>query len=1034
MKRAVLVVAALLVTNVHAAPQIGTLPSSVKLMPGASYALGSSATLKAAKNEFEAFQLVVIADGAGLPSVTVTKPTLALTTNSAVTISASDIRLYRAAFITQATASNKEGGTGAFPDPLIPDSETVPALIRTVAGTTVTMTDTVTSETRGAFPVTLGANEKLLVWVDTHVPETATAGTYTGNIRVSSTGLTGGFVDVPVTLTVRMFTLPSTSSLPVYVGFSADIGCRKLVNGDSLGDTSCNSNSDRLKVNALYGRFMLQHRVSLQLQDHPLSGTTSSWQGAYGPLMTGTETDTAIQNTKQLASAKQTTVRYPFYDLRDSSTTRVQRASDWWNFIVSNGWQEQNFDYTIDEPEDDCARWSAFKARADELHNSVNAAFKTMVTTSIDKLESAEVSGCGSQTVVRENLTSKADVIVPLVNRLDAKPNSYTPNEGNQRPAYSSFLSADSNNRLWSYQSCMSHSCGAVPFTSADADQFTNWPNLMVDATGVQNRSEPWIAHLYRTPGLLYYESAKWYDYQPNPDGGVAIARDMVPYDAGFFSNTNIFSTELDGAGDGLLVYPGRPETIGGTTTVPVASYRLKMLREGLEDYEYLKQCADKDAFRARSIASDLFPMTGIASTTLLPTGSAHQSNNNGQGSNGRGPVELATKLEAARDLLADCVSRTWTKLLAATYSQGYGIAVANGTTSTEPFYVGGLTDAIGTVPPGGGGFVAKYDSDGTQTWLLSAMSKVLGLATAPSGDSNVYAAGEERRDGYKDAVVMKISSSGSVLWTTKFGGYYGQSIARAVAVDASGNVYVVGVLSSGNMFLAKVNSSGVQQWLREVGHATFNDEGFAVDLNGNVYIAGNYYNATTFYYDAHVVKFDTSGTATWSYKLGDTTGSWIAKGVKVDSSGNVFVVGDTNGYEQRSANQNTLGTGSHSNDLFVAKFSSTTTSQAGLAWVKQLGSAKNDYANGLALDSSGNVLMVGATEGLMGTFAESKDALLVTVSGSNGATLAIEQFGGLGGVDDARGIARSSNGEVYIVGETLPAGATAPRAFARKL
>ena len=42
------------------------------------------------------------------------------------------------------------------------------------------------------------------------------------------------------------------------------------------------------------------------------------------------------------------------------------------------------------------------------------------------------------------------------------------------------------------------------------------------------------------------------------------------------------------GNGDGTLFYPGRPRTIGGTSDIPIESIRLKLIRDGLEDYEYL--------------------------------------------------------------------------------------------------------------------------------------------------------------------------------------------------------------------------------------------------------------------------------------------------------------------------------------------------------------------------------------------------------------------------------------------------------------
>merc|ERR1711957_990606 len=44
----------------------------------------------------------------------------------------------------------------------------------------------------------------------------------------------------------------------------------------------------------------------------------------------------------------------------------------------------------------------------------------------------------------------------------------------------------------------------------------------------------------------------------------------------------------MGGNGDGQLTYPGRTDVIGGGTFVPIASIRLKQLRDGMEDNMYL--------------------------------------------------------------------------------------------------------------------------------------------------------------------------------------------------------------------------------------------------------------------------------------------------------------------------------------------------------------------------------------------------------------------------------------------------------------
>jgi hypothetical protein len=95
-----------------------------------------------------------------------------------------------------------------------------------------------------------------------------------------------------------------------------------------------------------------------------------------------------------------------------------------------------------------------------------------------------------------------------------------------------------------------------------------------------------WISFLHRVSGELYFETTMAYSHDP-------------------WNN----QWDFGGNGDGTLFYPGTPAKIGGTAQVPVASIRLKMIREGMEDYEYLKLLADAgDPALAQEIAAQLFP------------------------------------------------------------------------------------------------------------------------------------------------------------------------------------------------------------------------------------------------------------------------------------------------------------------------------------------------------------------------------------------------------------------------------------------
>jgi hypothetical protein len=509
-----------------------------------------SARISAARNEFEAFQIVVTGSARGV-SATATS----LAGPGGATISDSNVRLYRAAQMNVTQTSSPDSLKGQIPDALVPD------------------VDEIVNERRNAFPFDV-RSESRVIWVEVFVPKTAVPGVYTGWVTLNQAR--GQLAQIPVELTVWNFELPSTSSLRSAFGLSYNgIPQQHGVSGTEFS-----------ALRARYGQLGLDHRVSLSYHDdgwtwtEPLLGGFDTF---YGPLIDGTAGTrlegaqlTAIQyvsNAANLASTERLGQWAAHFHQRDSLRTAAGLRPWWFDHL---------FQYTCDEPGNQGCGWPDIFLRADAA-KAADPSFRTLVTTTIAEADN-NLSPDGRRG------SSFIDLLVPVINYMDDKPGY--PYPGNQRAVpsvngqtydtYGDFLNgADPLNELWLYQSCMSHSCGG-------SDAYgTGWPSYMIDAWGVRNRAMEWLSFRYGATGELYWDTV--YAYSTGD-----------PWTSQF---------QFGGQGDGTVFYPGTPAKIGGTQHIPVASIRLKMIREGMEDYEYLKLVSDLgDPGFAKGVADSLFP------------------------------------------------------------------------------------------------------------------------------------------------------------------------------------------------------------------------------------------------------------------------------------------------------------------------------------------------------------------------------------------------------------------------------------------
>jgi hypothetical protein len=324
---------------------------------------------------------------------------------------------------------------------------------------------------------------------------------------------------------------------------------------------------------------------------------------------------------------------------------------------------------------------------------------------------------------------------------------------------------------------------------------------------------------------------------------------------------------------------------------------------------------------------------------------------------------------------------------------------------------------------------------------------------------------------GAQDAFVTKFSPDGSALVYSTYLGGNAADTGNGIAVDANGNAYVTGDTASANfpttpgtyqqtltgidnVFVTKLNPSGSGLVYSTYIGGEGDDAGaaIAVDTGGNAYVTGDTnslsYPLTSGAYQtilkgddsAFVTKLNANGSALlYSTYLGGSVdaqgfgGSDYGASIALDRSGNAYVTGGTQSLDfpttpgafQTSLSLNSFGDPTY--DGFVSKINPTASGSASLVYSTYLGGNGDDYAMGIAVDSSGSAYVTGATDSTnyptanayQGTNAGGDDDAFVTKLNPDGSGLVWSTY--LGGrlEDSSCAVAVDALGEAYIAGST---------------
>jgi len=240
-----------------------------------------------------------------------------------------------------------------------------------------------------------------------------------------------------------------------------------------------------------------------------------------------------------------------------------------------------------------------------------------------------------------------------------------------------------------------------------------------------------------------------------------------------------------------------------------------------------------------------------------------------------------------------------------------------NGPGNYDDQVVGSALDDFGNVYVTGWSYdnvfydcaTVKYDPDGDTAWVRRysgpGNTNDSGHDIVVDDSGNVYVTGPSYDSvTFRDYTTIKYDSAGNELWVRRYNGPgNGDDGPWPMTIDGSGNVCVTGRSNGVGTFsdyaTIKYYPNGDTAWVRRYnGPGNGDDSGFdiAVDDSGNVFVTGFSYDSVTFY-DCATIKYDSAGNELWVKRYdgpgnGDDDGFVIA----VDSSGNVFVTGDSQG------------------------------------------------------------------------------------------------------------------------------------------
>ena len=484
-------------------------------------------SISCAKNEVESFQVVIKAINGKLHKVDAAMSPLI--NEDGKVLPSKSVELFNGAFIpVRIPDPRSDMKPGMWADALVPLKN--PYTGEPVQGPKWGKAGFTGERFRGRY-FDVWENQQQPLWVDVSIPKNSASGIYSGELTVWSENADS--VHIPVKVEVWDFTLPDGPTLENNFGRF----------GGVAGYFGMKSDSEQFfKIEDRFIEMMAAHRINPQLP-HRFDPQVAE----DGSVSFDEDLDKHISDFVEKYNVTNIEVpKAPFKDVfnadREKATTFY---NSWYNYLERKGWEKRSYLYMFDEP--------LRPENYEEIRKL--GSFVKEVEPRLRRLVVEQPYPRYPNVGVLEG---SLDIWVSLFGYIDEESIRRVQKAGNEVWFYTALVQSIPK----FHPNYNTLKIDKPPYNkTVGVDRPPYWE---IDFPLLSYRIVPWINYRYGATGLLYWATCYW---------GGSTARN--PWDNPTYGD--------HWNGEGMLFYPGKDAGIDG----PIASIRLKNLRDGMEDYEY---------------------------------------------------------------------------------------------------------------------------------------------------------------------------------------------------------------------------------------------------------------------------------------------------------------------------------------------------------------------------------------------------------------------------------------------------------------